>query len=259
MNNTTEALDLLDRLSVGAIKEAAEFKDRPQDRFGATHFRADILGSGADLQVEQRTPANSRFAQTGVWLRVDVKEILAGRGGPGEQLLWIRLPGARRDGSPTQAEDNSEYSRMLLAANESDPSITNLRQLPGRKNVEFKDAVHKYSQRTRNDSTGEWGDVERTTWYYKLNFRSGVATNGNGTAAVSAKPTEAAIARALELVKEAGEAGVDEREFNLACTKDVVIKADRAMPKYLTEGRLVADHADKVLRDDKKLVWVGVD
>lgn len=252
---TTEALDLLDRLSVGAIKEAAQYKDRPQDRFGATHFRADILGSGADLQVTTRRPLNSNFDQTGVWLTIDVKEILAGKGELGEQQLWIRMPGARRDGSPTQAEDNSEYSRMLLAANESDPSITSLRQLPGRKNVEFKDDVHKYSGRSRNDSTGEWYDREFTTWFYRLNFRPGGAVATSNGAAPVAKPSDAAINRALEMIKAAGDDGIKESEFNLAITK-----GQNALPiKYVSEGTFVADHSAQVLRDGNMLVWVGGD
>lgn len=251
---TSEALDLLDRLSVGAIKEAAEFKDRPQDRFPATHFRADILGSGADLQVTTRRPANSQFDQTGVWLSIDVKEILAGRGELGEQQLWVRMPGARRDGSPAQAEDNSEYSQMLLAANAADPSIDNLRKLPGRKNVEFKDATHKYMQRSRNDATGEWGDVERTTWFYKLSFRPGSGSASNGTVApAKVAPTDAAIARALDMIKSAGDEGIKEVEFNLAVTKG----KDALPAVYVAEGHLVSDNPDKVLRDGDRLVWVA--
>ncbi len=258
-----DALDLLDRLSVGAIKEAALYKDRPQDRFGATHFKADILGNGADLQAEQRTPANSQFAQTGVWLSIDVKEILSGKGELGEQQLWIRMPGARRDGSATQAEDNSEYSRMLLAANESDSSITNLRQLPGRKNVEFKEDVHKYTQRTRNDNTGEWGDADRTTFFYRLNFRGGTgvgSVNGSNSAGVLlAKPSDAAVQRALDMIKDAGTDGIKEAEFNLQASKDPVIKADKAMAGYLASGKLVSDNPDKVLRDGAMVVWVGAE
>ncbi len=254
-----DALDLLDRLSVGAIKEAALYKDRPQDRFGATHFKADILGSGADLQAEQRTPQNSQFAQTGVWLSIDVREILSGKGELGEQQLWIRMPGARRDGSATQAEDNSEYARMLLAANESDSSITNLRQLPGRKNVEFKEDVHKYTQRTRNDNTGEWGDADRTTYFYRLNFRAGTSNGSTAGATSAAKPTEAAILRALDMIKEAGTDGIKEAEFNLQASKDPVIKADKAMAGYLASGKLVSDNPDKVLRDGVMVAWVGAE
>ncbi len=258
-----DALDLLDRLSVGAIKEAALYKDRPQDRFGATHFKADILGSGTDLQVTTRRPVNSNFDQTGVWLSIDVREILVGKGELGEQQLWIRIPGARRDGSATQAEDNSEYARMLLAANESDASITSLRMLPGRKNVEFKEDVHKYTQRQRNDNTGVWSDADRTTFFYRLNFRAGtsvVSGNGSNSAGVvQPKPSEVAVQRALDMIKEAGTDGIKEAEFNLQASKDPVIKADKAMAGYLASGKLVSDNADKVKRNGVNVVWVGAE
>lgn len=253
---TSEALDLLSQLNVGAIKEAAQLKDRPQDRFGATHFRADILGSGADLQVVTRRPEKSNFDQQGVWLTIDVKEILAGRGELGEQQLWIRMARTRQDGT-NPAEDNSEYSRMLLAANESDASVTNLRQLPGRKNVEFKDESYKYMGRTQQN--GEWMDREFTTWFYRLNFRTTVA-NGS-PAAVSgstpAQPGAAAIERALAIVKDAGESGIKEAEFNMAISKESAKgRGDALSPVYLSEGRFVADNKE-VLRDGDTLVWVA--
>jgi hypothetical protein len=255
---TTEALDLLDRLSnPTSIKQAAQDRDRPMDRFPSTHFKADILGNGADLQVEQRTPQGSNYPQTGVWLDIDVKEVLGGRGEPGPARLWVRAPGQRQNGQHN-ADDNSELGQMMLAANGADASITSIRSLPGRKNVEFTEAKHEYTGRQRNDSTGEWGNRQFSTYYYVLNFRGGAVAASNGATA-QAKPTDAAIARALELVKEAGEEGIVESEFNLAASRDPIIKPDKAMPKYLTEGKLVSDHPENVLRDGNKLVWVGSD
>ena len=83
--------DILDRLSNPEnIKNAGALRDRPMDRFGATQFRADILGKGADLQVEQWTPLNSKFPQTGVWLDLDVTEVAQGKAELGQQRLLLR-------------------------------------------------------------------------------------------------------------------------------------------------------------------------
>lgn len=253
---TSEALDLLDRLSNPTnIKQAALERDRPQDRFPATHFKADILGKGSDLEVTTRRPQGSNFDQTGVWLSIDVKEIYAGRGELGEQQLWVRVPAQRQDGRQ-DANDNSELGQMMLAANANDPTITSIRNLPGRKNVEFKDDVHKFMGRQRNDQTGEWSDREFTAWFYRLNFRGGVS-NGTTATAVPAKaqPTEAAINRALTMIKDAGADGIKEVEFNMAVTKG----KDALPPVYVAEGTFVGDNHDKVLRDGDKLVWVAAD
>lgn len=255
---TTEALDLLDQLSNPTnIKQAAQDRDRPQDRFPATHFRADILGNGADLEVTQRTPQGSRFPQHGVWLDIDVLEILGGKGTLGEQKLWIRGPGPRQDGTQ-QASDRTEMGQMMLAVNNSDASITSIRQLPGRKNVEFIEATDDYLGSQRDDTTGVWNNaVPRSTWFYKLNFRSGGAVANGNTSTAAAKPSDAAIAKALDMIKSAGTDGIREAEFNLAASKDSVIKADKAMLGYLHSGKLVGDNPDKVLRDGEKLVWVA--
>jgi hypothetical protein len=228
------------------------------DRFPSTHFKADILGNGADLQVEQRTPQGSNYPQTGVWLDIDVKEVLSGRGEPGVARLWVRAPGQRQNGQHN-ADDNSELGQMMLAANGADSSVVSIRSLPGRKNVEFTEAKHEYTGRQRNDSTGEWGDRQFSTYYYVLNFRGGTNSNGSSAPVSAVGPSAAAIARALELVKVAGEEGIVESEFNLAASRDPIIKPDKAMPKYLTEGKLVSDHPENVLRDGNKLVWVGSD
>lgn len=255
---TTEALDLLDRLSSPTnIKQAAQDRDRPQDRFPATHFRADILGSGNDLEITTRRPVGSNFDQTGVWLDIDVKEILSGRGELGKQKLFVRVPAQRQNGSQ-DASDRSELGQMMLSANQSDAGVTSIRHLPGRKNVEFTEATDRYMGRSRNDQTGEWSDREFTTWFYRLNFRGGAAAASNGTAA-PAQPGEAAINRALEMIREAGEDGIKEAEFNMLASKDPIIKADRAMLPYLNKRMIPADHADKVLRDGDKLVWVAAE
>ncbi len=244
--------DILDRLSNPEnIKNASALRDRPMDRFGATQFRADILGKGADLQVEQRTPQGSQFAQTGVWLDLNVTEVAQGKAELGEQRLWIRAPGQRQNGQQN-ADDNSELGQMILAAYANDPSIKSLRSLPGRKNVTFKEQVHKYTGRQRNDQTGEWGDREFTTYYYALSF-SGASTNG---ATPAAGPTEAAVARALELVRESGEDGITETEFRLTASRDPLIKGDRAMVKWLTSGTITAEHPE-VGRVEDRLVWLG--
>lgn len=254
---TTEALDLLEQLSNPTrIKQAAQERDRPQDRFPASHFRADILGKGADLELTTRTPQGSQFSQTGVWLSIDVKEILAGRGELGVQKLFVRVPGPRQDGRQPEANDRSELGQMMLSAVKSDSSIKSIRDLPGRKNVEFHEATDKYMGRQRNDQTGEWGDREFTTWFYRLSFGKG--SNGATPLPAPAKPSEAAVARALEMIRDAGEGGLKETEFNIAISKESAKgKGDALAPKYLAEGTFVSDNQDKVLRDGANLVWVA--
>ena len=253
MTNTNEALDLLDRLSnPDNVRQAGLLRDRPMDRFPAAHFKANILGKGADLQVEQRTPANSQYPQTGVWLDLDVTEVISGKAELGEQRLWVRAPGPRQTGEHN-ADDNSELGQMMLAAASADGSVKSLRALPGRKNVEFKEDVHAYMSRQRNDQTGAWGDVERKTFYYKLTF----GASSNGATAPSATPSEEAVEKAISLLIGDGMTIV---EFARACSKDPVINKDKALISLLSSkmDSFIADQVGKgrILRDRENIVAI---
>lgn len=251
---TNEALDLLDQLSNPTnIKQAEIDKDRPGWRPALQHFRADILGRAEDIQIETRRPAGSNYDDTGYWLDIDVREILRGRGELGEQKLWIKFPRFPSGDYPDKDSD-SENARMMLSAFESDPKILSPRHLPGRKNVEFKEETYDYSY-----YSSKKGNVDAVTWFYRLNFQSGGAVANGNTAVATAKPSDAAIAKALDMIKSAGADGIREAEFNLAASKDPVIKADKAMLGYLHSGKLVGDNPDKVLRDGEKLVWVAAE
>ena len=230
---TTEAMDLLDLLSnPNNIKQAGQLRDRPMDRFPAIKFRADILGKGSDLQVETRRPQNSNFDQTGVWLDINVTEVLQGKGELGEYRLWVRAPGPRRDGQQN-ADDNSELGQMMLAANQADGSVTSIRSLPGRKNVLFEEDMHKYMGRSQVN--GEWVDREFKTYYYKLNF-FGSAVPSNG--AKPAEVTQDVIDTALGIIRATGEAGIPEKDFSLAASKVAALKP---LWKSIGDGSFIRD------------------
>ncbi len=259
---TSEAIDLLDLLSVGAIKQAAQDKDRPFERSPLRHFKADIPKQ--DIEVTTRRPAGSNFDQTGLYLTVNVTEVLNSGSQAvslGEYQLWIRMPGKRRDGSNPKVEDNSEYSRTLLAANESDASITNFRQIPGHNNVEFKEETFGYKYDRNTNQKGDDGrdiwerGVDGTTFFYRMNFRGGSASNG--AKPIASEPTEAGLTALVTLVASKPE-GWDETAFALAASKEAAVKADTLLMGQVADGKWIADPriAGKVLRDGKVLVAV---
>ncbi len=244
--------EILDRLSNPSnIKSAAQEKNRPGWRFPASHFKADITGKGSDIQIETRRPEGSQYDDTGYFLDLNITEVYSSRPGfqPGTYRLWIQFPRFPSGDYPDKDFD-SENARMMLAANESDPTIKSPRDLPGHKGVEFTEETYDFVRWSRAK-----GDQDKTTYFYRMKF-SGPATNG--ASAPAAGPTEAAVARALELVRESGEDGISETEFRLTASRDPLIKGDRAMVKWLTSGTITVEHPE-VGRVDDRLVWIGVD
>ncbi len=253
---TSETQDLLDLLSIDAVEEAIMVRDRPQDRFSASHFKADIPAQ--ELKAETRRPNNSNYDQTGFYLTVDITEIMAGRGQLGENTLWIRVPTAR-----AKNPDRTEATRMLMFANKADPSIRTLRQIVGRKGVEFKEDLFEY---VYDRGTGSYDKDGKEIWernipgkcyFYVLSFGSALASAAvrNGATVL---PTEAGVAAALAVLAEAGPNGMTVNEFNLACSKVAEVKADKALISAITSGKFVADMVGegRILRNGDQLVAV---
>lgn len=244
---TQEALDLLDRLSnPDNIKQAESDKSRPGWRPALQHFKADILGSAQDIQIETRRPVGSNYDDTGYWLDIDVREILHGRGEMGEQKLWIKFPRFPSGDYPDKDSD-SENARMMLAAREADPTITSPRQLPGRRNVEFKEETYDYTYYSK----AKGGEVPATTYFYRLNFSGAAASN---RAAMQSLPTEEATEKAISLLTE----GMDEKAFGLAAMKDPLIKKDSALISAIASGKFATEQiaGGRVVRDGSNLVAV---
>lgn len=255
---TNEALDLLDRLTSPELAKKAELdNNRPQDRSPLRRFKADILGSGQDLQVEQRRVGN--FDQRGVYLDLNVTEVYESNPpvDPGMHRLWIRLPGERRDGKQAEPNINSEVVQMMESA-----QLASIRLLPGRKGVTFTESTHEFSGRAdtgkpdpKNPARTLWEDKTFTTYYYKLDLSGPASSNGSSAAPKSVEPSPEAIEAAFKLL---GTDGMEENAFNLAASKDPVIKKDGAAISAIASGKFAADQiaAGKIVRDGQTLVAV---
>ncbi len=255
---TQDALDLLDRLSNPILAAKAE-KDaaRPFDRFKSTHFKADIPAQ--ELGITSRRPAGSNFDQWGMLLTIELTEDYDGKVEPGEYTLWVRSANpTTRDGGENKRTQSSELVQMSNAAGGTNP-----RTWTDKKGVEFTEDTFEYKfdrNTNRQDDNGKdiWErGVKGDTYFYRLNFRAG--NSSNGATVANTKPSDVAIQRALDMIKDAGTDGIKEAEFNLQASKDPVIKADKAMAGYLASGKLVSDNPDKVLRDGAMVVWVGAE
>lgn len=253
---TTEALDLLDRLSSPELAQKAE-KDanRPFDRFPGKSFKADIPSQ--ELDVISRRPTGSNFDQWGIYLTVDVTEVFDGNVEPGEHQLWIRTSNpTTRDGKENKRTLNSELVQMVTAAGRS------VRSWPGNKGVTFTEDTYDYFTDKNTNVKGPDGkdiwerNVPASTYFYRLNF-SGV-TVGNGSKP-AAEPTEEAVEKAMSLIIDAGDEGVAEVVFNLACSKDPLIKKDAACIGYISSGSFAKDMigAGRILRAGANLVVAG--
>lgn len=265
---TQEELDLLTTLSNPALAKRAEMeRNRPMDRSPLRHFRADILGKGSDLQVTQRTPQGSQYPQTGVWLDINVTEVYdsgAHAMPTGNMQLWVRLPNPSRTGGHNP-NVNSEAVQMVQSA-----GLNSIRDLPGKKNVEFKDEVHTYmgrydTQEPEYDKNGHptgrtvWADRENSTWYYKLTIGKGV-NQSNGAAPATSEGIDAALNLLFQDSVEAEVATASSNTFQVAASKDSVVNKDVSLVKSIAEGKFVADMvaAGKILREGEKLVRIGL-
>lgn len=253
---TSEALDLLDRLTDPELAKQAEIDNaRPRDRSPLRYFRADVPEQIPEAQQKQV----GNFQQWGFYLDVDVKEVYSSNPPvePGMVQLWIRCPNPRRqDGTENKANVNSESTLMLGSAG------IKLRGLLGAKNVVFKEEVHPWTSRSQTDKPDPnrpgqmlWEDRENNTFYYKLELGAPASSNGSAPTPVSAEPSQEAVAAALKLLEGNG---MEETAFNLAASKDPIIKKDTAMVSAIASGKFAADQiaTGKIVRDGSLLVVV---
>lgn len=268
---TNQPLDELDRLS--SPEEAQKTEDnrnRPRSRNPLRWFKADILGTGPDLTIENRSMGS--WEERGVWLDVLVKEIY--RSDPPieemNQKIWVRYPNSRRDGKPSDPDINSEPVLMVDAARSSDPSVTSIRSLPGRKGVVFKEEAHHFTY-TKNTNTNVpdperpgqtiWDREEKqaTTFYYSLDFANPPGRNYGVSPSEPTTPSEEGQAKALSLIIDAGEEGIEEAAFGLAAMKDAVVKKDKVLIGAIADGKWASEMiaSGKILREGDKLVTTG--
>lgn len=262
---TSEALDLLDRLSNPELAERAEQEaDRPYGRFPGRWFKADIPQQ--ELDIVSRRPNNSQFDEWGLYLTVNVTEVYNASPPiePGEYQLWIRSANpTTRDGKENKRTKHSELIQMVEAAGRGPRTWTNT------KGVVFKEEIHNY---TADRNTGQKGSDGKDIWernvpqrpvfYYKLDFSGNVITNntfsqnGSGSTAQPTEPSPEAITAAFAIL---GTDGMEEAAFGLACSKDPVCKQDMAFIDYVASGKFASDQiaAGKIVRDGSNLVVVS--
>ncbi len=216
---TTEALDLLSRLSSPELAEKAEAEaNRPFNRFAGRRFKADIPQQ--DLEIISRRVGNSNFDEWGMFLTVEVTDVYEGNVNPGEHQLWVRSANpTTRDGKENKRTKNSELVQMTAAAGRGP------RQWVGSKGVDFKDSIftYTYDRNTNEPDPAKPGStiwqrgVKGETWYYALNF-SGASSNGASTPTPTPVSPEL-IETALSIIRATGEAGMPEKDFALAASK----------------------------------------
>lgn len=259
---TTEALDLLDRLSDPELAERAEQEaDRPFGRFPGRWFKADIPAQ--ELEITSRRPQNSQFDEWGLMLTVNVTEVYEANPPvePGEYQIWIRSANpTTSSGKENKRTKHSELVQMVEA------SKARPRQWIGKKGVVFKEEIHNYkTDRNTNQKDDKGNDIwernvpARPVFYYKLDFSGSPVTSNGASPVNSAPPAEVSAAATEAALKILGTDGMDEAAFQLAASKDPKCKNDRAFIDALASGKWAADliETGKLVRDGSNLVVVS--
>ncbi len=155
-------------------------------------------------------------------------------------------------GLPKRASANAEIALMVKSAMGINPAINSIKAFPGLKKVTLEEKVFKYPGRRPDGITGPdgrptWKDAEGKeavreitlmTYYYAVTSIGGAAV----AATPKAEPTEAALARAAELLLDS----TTEAEFNGRAIRDEVIQ----------KGNLAGAIADGSWIKGQKLVKV---
>lgn len=250
---TTEATDLLELLSQAIDPNAAKERSiqREFGRSALQNFTATVFIDPAEptIAVIQNPNGNS---WTETHLLVHLKDVEVTKhdnyGWADDQDEWtigMKVPDAGYS-----AQEDDEAVLWMAGIQKLMPGAT-LASING-KRIQFEEQHKQYTfKRKKNNYIPE----EATRWWYEAVKIVGAA---NGVKPI-ATPTEEAVEKAMSLIIDAGDEGVTEVAFNLACSKDPIIKNDKACVGYISDGRFARDmiSAGRILRAGANLVVAG--
>lgn len=199
---TNDPLETLRGLtSTKAALENAERREWGDFRSPVMDWEGDIPSDGINQAYEMRGPAGNQRAVDGVKIRVInakvTKSIQPFTGSSFE--FFVPTPATKDDGSPGDANLNSEMGQMMASATAANKAVDWIGDLRG-KHIIAKGAFHKYTGRRfqekedgsatdrRTGKKGEYVDTTFTTAFYQIVKAVGTGETVAGTQAPAQTP-----------------------------------------------------------------------
>jgi hypothetical protein len=258
--------ELMRKSNPQAVKQAMEEQERGSFRPKYLNFSADI----GDLIGPYKETVGTDNQTEVTRIALPLKNLNITKSTEALQIVEDKLEITW----PDNPKDSDEVVLMVASAMAINPEINWIGAFSGLKQVFFEERVHLYDSRAETDEImmkdGQpvidkksnkprkvWKDVKRKRWYYHV-LAIGGAPKETET---SDEPSELGIAKALSIIIDAGEEGIEEATFKGKALRDSDIQADSVLMKQITskDSIFIANmvEAGKVLREGDKLTVTG--